>query len=62
MATNDKKIDWNWNSDKEKRKTHRKNTDMASSSIRKTTGFEIQTRNIRNLTTRTFIVKSHFVI
>ena len=62
MATNDTTIGCNRDSDKEKRKYNRKKTDMAPSSLRKTTGFEIQTRDIRNPTTRAFIVKSHFDI
>ena len=45
---------------KGKGKYNNKNTNMPSSSIFKTTGFKIQTRDIRNPTTRAFMVKSQF--
>ena len=45
MAANDTKIGWYCDSNRQK---HNANSDMASSSIRKTTGFKIQTRDIRN--------------
>ena len=45
MVTNDTKMGWNCDSNRQK---HNANSDMASSSIRKTTGFKIQTRDIRN--------------
>ena len=58
MAANNTTIGWNCDS----ANTIEKNTDIAPSSLRKTTGFEIQTRDIRNPITRAFIVKGHFDI
>ena len=48
MATNDSKMGWYCDSNRQKRKWENANSDMAFSSIRKTTGFEIQTWDIRN--------------
>ena len=46
-VTNDTKMGWNHDSDREKCKWNA-NSNMASSSICEITGFEIQTRDIHN--------------
>ena len=50
MAINNRKLGWNCDSDREKRKYNSKNThsDMAFSSMGETTGLEIQTKDIGN--------------
>ena len=50
MAINNRKLGWNCDSDREKCKYNSKNTDsdMAFSSMRETTGLEIQTKDKRN--------------
>ena len=48
MTKNDTKMDWNCNSDREKRKYNSTIPTMAPSSKRETTGFEIQSRDKHN--------------
>ena len=65
MTTNDIKMGWNSDSDRQKCQNNRKNTDrdMASSLIRKTTGFQIQTRDTGNPPKRvSWLIQINFMI